>query len=93
MGIAVIVSGDLAKMKQLRKKAVRKNGMYMQRETAAYKPNPLAGFGEVGCGVFGGGQGADDHRERNISGFGAECKQQKKLCGKKLPVGQEARRH
>jgi len=45
----------------------------------ASKPNPLAGFGMVGCGVFIGGQGADGHRARTISGFAAECKQQKNL--------------
>jgi hypothetical protein len=41
------------------------------------KPNPLAGFGRVGCGAFVGGQGAGAHRARTISGFAAECKQQK----------------
>lgn len=45
----------------------------------ASKPNPLAGFGRVGCGVFIGGQGADGHRARTISGFAVECKQQKNL--------------
>ncbi len=48
------------------------------------KPNPLAGFGRVGCGVFIGGQGADGHRDRNISGFGAECKQQKIYMGESV---------
>ena len=55
----------------------------------ASKPNPLAGFGRVGCGVFIDGQGADDHRVRTISGFAAECKQQKKLWGKCL-AGEKA---
>ena len=41
------------------------------------KPNPLAGFGRVGCGVFVGGQGTDGHRAHTISSFAAECKQQK----------------
>ena len=50
----------------------------------ANKPNPLAGFGRVGCGVFIGGQGADGHRARTISGFAAECKQQKNPWGKCL---------
>jgi hypothetical protein len=52
------------------------------------KPNPLAGFGRVGCGAFVGGQGADAHRARTISGFAAECKQQKNIRNKSVwPAG------